>query len=393
VTRGVGYLAFLLASLVLASVARADDVPPEAVIATIPFEVSHEPNRIRLNLAQDGAPPFELWLDTGAEYSVLTPLAARRLGVVVSRTKDDAYRRATRLGVDLQFYVDTRRSDTGARTGWEYGLLGGNLLHNYVVDFDFRGRQIRFLDPKKYAVPGSTAEPEAAVVPIRAGANRPVVEIRINGRPLSVLVDTGCQAPAILSGEAAREIGIDPETLPDYGQGGTAVGPMKLRFLEAAEVEIGGMHFTDVPIKVAPHGWYGMSGETKDSVIGYDLLSRFRTRIDYPHARMWLKREQKIVPYYGVDYAATRAGGALLYPIGGGRYRVMYLFPDSPAVHLGLKSSDVVMPQTADGEVRTDAQLIEAIRTGQRIRVARKMNDTWVDLDLPDDPMLQGQGK
>jgi hypothetical protein len=55
--------AVAFASLALLGVARADDLPPEAVIAAIPFETSQEPNRILVNLAADGSPPFKLMLD------------------------------------------------------------------------------------------------------------------------------------------------------------------------------------------------------------------------------------------------------------------------------------------------------------------------------------------
>ncbi|MCH6568251.1 MAG: nucleotide exchange factor GrpE, partial [Nitrospinae bacterium] len=80
---------------------------------------------------------FPLIVDTGATWSVITPLMARELGVRVRRVKQDPYRRATVLGRDLQFYVDTQSSDTGSKTGWEYGLLGGQFLAAYVVEFDF----------------------------------------------------------------------------------------------------------------------------------------------------------------------------------------------------------------------------------------------------------------
>jgi len=227
VARRLAAIALALAPLALASALRADDVPPEAVVGAIPFEVNREANRIFLNLARDGSPPFDLLLDTGASYSVLTPLVARRLGVAVEALKDTPYRRATRLGTDLQFYVDTRgRSDTGSKTGWEYGLLGGNFLRQFVVDLDFGGRQIRFADANKYATPESAAEPETSVVPLRVGSNRPVVEIRVGGRPIQVLVDTGCQVPLVLSGAAAKQVGIDVDSLADFGDAGTVLGPM-----------------------------------------------------------------------------------------------------------------------------------------------------------------------
>jgi len=390
VARRLAAIAVALAPLALASALRADDLPQEAVIAAIPFEANHEPNRIFLNLAPDSSPPFRLLLDTGAAFSVMTPGTARKLGIAVESLKDSPYRRATRLGTDLQFLVDTRgRSDTGSKTGWEYGLLGGNFLRQFVVDVDFEGRQTRFADANKYAIPQTTAEPETSVVPIRVGGNRPVVEIRVGGRPIQVLIDTGCQVPLVLSGAAAKQVGIDVDSLAEFGDVGTVLGPMHLRLLESVDVEIGGLAFSAVPAVVAPHGWYNMGAEANDSVIGYDLISRFHARLDYPHSRVWLHREKPTVPFFGVDYAATRASGALVYPNGENRFQVIRVLPETPAARLGLKLGDVLMTENPAGGIRTQEQVIQAVREGQRVRVARKINEAWVDLDLPDDPLLQ----
>jgi hypothetical protein len=142
----MGLRAFAVVSLFVASVARAagaPEPPPEAVIATLPFAASREPNRVMVDLAKEGARPFVMMLDTGASDSVITPGMARELGVRVRKIKETPYRRATRLGRDLQFWVDTQSSDTSSRTGFEYGLLGGEFLDDYVLEIDFPGRTIR----------------------------------------------------------------------------------------------------------------------------------------------------------------------------------------------------------------------------------------------------------
>jgi len=117
--------------------------PAEAVIAEVPFLTGDEANRILINLAPDRYKEFRMIVDTGATDSVLTPRYAEKLGVIVRRTKDSPYRQATRLGRDLQFWVDVSSSDTASKTGWEYGLLGGTFLREYVVELDFAGRRVR----------------------------------------------------------------------------------------------------------------------------------------------------------------------------------------------------------------------------------------------------------
>jgi predicted aspartyl protease len=144
-----------------------------------------------------------MMLDTGASASVITPVLARQLGVRVRKLKDTPYRRATRIGRDLQFWVDTRRSDTGSRTGWEYGLLGGEFLDDYVLEIDFPGRTVRFLDPERYQVPESVEAPVERVVALVRAATRISVPIRVNGHELVVMLDTGAPLTAVLSGAAA----------------------------------------------------------------------------------------------------------------------------------------------------------------------------------------------
>lgn len=364
--------------LLLASAAIAvSDVPEDAVVAKLPFLDVAEPNRIFVDLAPDGSAPLQLMLDTGASDSVFTPLAARRAGVSVRRTKSSAYRRETLTGRDLQFWVDTSTSDTGSKTGWEYGLLGGGFLANYVVELDFTARNVRLLDPKRFSVPASAQEPEHFVGKIGT-STRPVLDIEIDGHPLRVLVDTGWPSPVVLSGKAARAAGIDADALPEFGTAFTTRGPMPLRFFEASELKIGPFVFRNVPVQVAPKGWYGMAGETDDSVIGYDLISRFLVRIDYPEKRIWLRRESDAVPYLGVDYAMTRESGAFLSPWPG-LYRVDVVLPDTPAARLGLRPGDLVEKRAG---AKTPEAVLQAIRAGESMKVMRAEDGVMADVHL-----------
>jgi len=187
----------------------AEEPAPEAVLAVLPFLDFPEPNRIIVDLAPEGsAKPLRLMLDTGASHSVMTPPAARELGVQVRRIKQDPYRRPTRLGRDLLFFVDARVTDTGSKTGWEYGLLGGNFLADYVVELDFPAHRVRLLDPKRYAVPPATSAQEEAVVPLRVVGQRPGVEVTLNGKNFVVMLDTGAPWSAVISGELARRAEI-----------------------------------------------------------------------------------------------------------------------------------------------------------------------------------------
>src|SRR5262249_7239479 len=153
--------------------------PPDAIVAELSFLDSREPNRIFLNLAKEGDRDFRLMLDTGASDTVLTPQYARNLGVTVRRVRGRPNERRTRFGRPLQFWIDTQTSDQISRTGFEYGLLGGVFLGEYVLDLDFPARKVRFIDPDRWRVPESVSAPDEAVLPARIVGNRVFVDVGI----------------------------------------------------------------------------------------------------------------------------------------------------------------------------------------------------------------------
>ena len=391
------FLLFLLIPLIPHVAAAAEDAlpavgapdpPPVAVVADLPFEPYHERNRVVIDLAPEGQRPFRLMLDTGASDSVLTPRAARELGVSVRRTKSTPYRKATRLGRDLQFRVNTRRSDTASGVGWEYGLLGGTFLDDYVVEIDFPGRRVRFLDPKEYEVPEAVSAPNERVVPIRLQGTRIGVEIEMNGREVHVMMDTGAPGTLILSGKAARELGIDVDSLSDYGNVGTTVGPMEVRFHETDSFRFAGFEFDTLPILVAPKGWYNIAGPT-DSALGYDVLSQFVVRIDYARRRMWLERTGSTrVTFNGADYELSRRVGALVTSVPAG-YAIWGVQVGGAAAAYGLRNGDVIVVPAGDDMIQIE-EVLTRIEGRQQLTVARRDGEIWIDRILPEDDPFTG---
>jgi predicted aspartyl protease len=359
----------------------AAEPPADAVLADLPFQQGNETNRVLVDLAPEGGKRFVMMLDTGASASFVTPLMARSLGVTVRRNKETPYRRATRLGRDLQFYVDTRSSDTGSKTGWEYGLLGGDFMDEYVVEIDFPGRKVRFLDPKKYRVPESVDAPDETVLAVKVVGSRIAVPVELGGKPIDVALDTGAPDTLILSGKAARKVGIDVDSLADFGRGGTVLGPMELRFYEAPEVRFGGARFSEVPVLVAPKGWYNLA-LGNDSVIGYDVLSQFVLRIDYVGRRIWLKQKPGArITFFGADYARGKEIGAFLIPFGGA-YHAYRVLPDGPAGRFGLRDGDAIVVAEGKEPLALD-EILRRIHAREELTVARRAGDDWVEMPLP----------
>jgi predicted aspartyl protease len=284
----------------------AAEPPAEAVLASLPFDPAAAPRTIAIDLAPKGNArrlPFQL--DTGANASVVTPRLAHAMGVKVSRTKSDPYRRRTVLGRDVQFSVDTRRGDTAAAaTAIEWGVLGGDFLSHYVVELDFAQRRVRFLDPDRFEVPAAAGAPGEAVLALQLVSNRPALRASLDGQPVDLLIDTGAAFGLLLSGAIARQAGIAFARVPGFTVHG-AVGTVEGHAGDVGRLELGPFSFAQVPAVVAPNGFYNL-GFPGDSVLGVDLLAQFLVRIDYPRARLWLRRDADAGPLFDPRRAQGR---------------------------------------------------------------------------------------
>ena len=377
--RACALAASALASWVAATTAFADtgspDPAPEAVLADLPFLESEEANRIYVDLAPPGLKrPLRLLLDTGATATVLTPRAAKAMGIRVRRLKRDPYRRATVLGRDLQIYIDTGSSDTASRTGWEYGLLGGEFLAAYVVELDFAGRRVRFLDPREYQVPESVDAPGEAVLPMKVVSHRPGVTIHVNDQPIQLLLDTGAPMGLMLSGELARAAAVTSRPTPGFAMAGV-MGDVESELGEVARLRFGPFEFTELPVAVAPQGWFNI-GYPGDSMLGYELLAPFTVRLDYPNRRLWLRRNPDArMTFLGADYGAYRDSGVLLEKRKGG-FAVGLVRADSPAARLGIRLGDFLETK------RSPAEVSATIRSAEDVTVVRNENRVRRDVAL-----------
>ena len=284
------------------------DPPPGALIAEIPFEEDSQVTRIAINLAPEGNRPFVMELDTGASDSMMTAEMAKKMGINIRALKSTPYRRRTRLGRDLLFRIDSGSSDRASKSGWSVGLLGARFLAHYLVELDYPGRMVRFYNPKKYKLPKKVTAPNERIVKLKRGGTRLGVEVEVDGKSILTLLDTGAPSPLLLSGKAARKVGIEIDSLEAIGDIGTLYGTTEARLYETEDFELAGFEFPLTPIVVAPKGLFNAGGST-DSVLGYDILRHFVIRLDYKKARMWLRRAPETpMTFLGRDYAVARTG-------------------------------------------------------------------------------------
>ncbi len=341
-----------------------------AVLAEVPFLGEGDAGAVFIDLSPPGSvKELRLQLDTGATQTVLTPGYARELGVRIRRDKSTPYRRKTLLGRDLQFYVDTRLSDTGGRTRMDYGLLGGNFLSHYVVEVDYPGRTVRFLDPDHFEVPKETSAAGEAVLPMRLVSNRPLVRVQVNGETVQMLLDTGGSLGLLLGGREARKAGLEGRSVAGLALHGV-LGEIGVEFAEAGSVRLGPFPIEPCPVLVAPRGMY-QQGTASDSVIGHDVLASYVVRLDYPRRRVWLGAAGDATPvFFGSDYTLVRRSGAVLYH-GEAGVTIGMVIGGSAAERLGLRPQDV-FDEVDPGDPELDVEALHAaIEGGGPLRIRR----------------------
>ncbi|MEE9608802.1 MAG: aspartyl protease family protein [Myxococcota bacterium] len=283
-----------LAALGVGAAARAE----QGVLADLPF-LDQVPGwgsigdgHIGIDLSPNPERPFPMLLDTGAAFSAMTPRYARKLHVTVRRLKSDPYRRKTVLGRDLQFVVMTGSSDTGSRTGVIAGLVGGNFLEEYVIEVDYAGRRVRFLDPDVYRVSQASAEPGEIVVPMRLTDRRPMIEIRLGSGSAWFLMDTGAPTDLNVSEERARTLAIQVSPDAQTVRGLNLYGTDRSALVALERARVGDFDLQDVSLEVAlrkgsSYRITNVAGPDQ-ALLGNAFLRRFRVRFDYPHRRVGL---------------------------------------------------------------------------------------------------------
>jgi hypothetical protein len=271
--------------VLVAASSRADEPPPDAVLAALPF-LEARPGQVKIDLGAEGGRPLELLVQTEQLQSFATAGGARALGIPVRRNKQSPYRRETCLGRDLELYVDTRRGDTGEAPGGDYALVGAPFLSRFVLEVDFPGRRVRFLDPERYRVPES--DPGNAVLAMRQRTTQPLIEIEVGGIRVPALIATGAPGTLVLPrGWVSPEarVRLDPETTATLD---LPPGSGAMEAATAATVRLGPFEEVDVPLLVAADGVWNQ-GPRSPALLGVDFLRRFVLRIDYPRARVWVR--------------------------------------------------------------------------------------------------------
>ncbi len=282
----------LAGALLPAAAHAAETCAPPVAEATISLAVEHGSAFVPMTI--NGRPATFL-LDTGAESTLLSTEAAKRLGLAAHYTYS---RRIAGFGGVLptgEVHPDSVLVGGLAMPGFfalvaavqlarlrgeaADGLLGADILAEHDLDMDLLDRRLTLYAPVTCDAPplpwGRGAHGTAAHVSMRRHL---VFDVQIAGKVLPAFIDTGAQV-SFIDGAAAARLGVDAAALrqdPTVNVRGVASGERGLRRHRFARLDVAGVGWTGPVLVVAPLGL-----DDADVILGADFLDSHRVWFAY----------------------------------------------------------------------------------------------------------------
>jgi len=171
------------------------------------------------------------------------------------------------------------------------GLLGAQVLKQYMVRFNFNGRTMSLLDPGSYKPPAG-----AVLVPFELDEDLPIVHVTLDAGsgPLDagLMVDTGAAAFIELNRpfvDAHRLLDAIPDAKADdrpAALGGTA----PFLYGTARRAVFGGVTFDHPRIGLSRATSGSSSRSERDGILGNDLLRNWVVTVDYRRRTLVLEK-------------------------------------------------------------------------------------------------------
>ena len=158
-------------------------------------------------------------------------------------------------------------------------IVGLDLLGHGGLSIDYRSKQLLF---------GQIELPHW-VASFASGSPQVIVDLRIDERPMRLLVDTGAQYLILFDRKGLEQFGVsalrpqtETQTISNFG------GGVQLRLVHLADVSVGGMEFRDQPAYLTQAD--SVSVFDFDGVLGVAALNLQRIDFDFDRGRVgWVR--------------------------------------------------------------------------------------------------------
>jgi predicted aspartyl protease len=344
---------FFCACFLLCSFASlAQEKPTERTTVSLYFLPGD--NRPMIQGKMNGLLVCNLCVDTGSTISFLTETTAKKLFLTPQPAiGDDNQPIVTPYsnGKTAEF-VGVNRVEIGtltlARCGFILipdnlfhnifgetidGMLGTNVLTNLAMLIDNEKAEITFwksgnvTDLQRIAVGMGKAAP----LPLIPREELMTLPVRFNGQTENLTIDTGAQGTSVPA-EFARRLALPPakQSLKETSLYSTVT----LETINVGTVAVGDNVLKDVPIHYSKEQIPRLS-----SVLGMDVVSKFRVLLDFPQKRLYLQPVQS-----KTETSAPRVGiGLNMNLTKDKKIIVKEVTAGAPADEAGMKVGDEIV--------------------------------------------------
>lgn len=305
-----------------------------------------------------------LCVDSGAGIHVLSPEAGARLGLLreergsqtvtgtaASVRAQKVLLRNLRLGAAALADTEAVVVALPGLLGCD-GLLGYPLFAQFAVTLDYLTSTVTLTPYAEFTPPdGATA------LALRLEGNIPQLEVRLDGLPAWVELDTGSSGELDLTTpfvEANRLRERYPKRIAmptGLGVGGVTYGDVA----RAERLELGPFALPKPLIRLSQQTTGADASQRVAGRLGAEVLSRFRLTFDYQSKRLFLTPNTRL----GDPFLFTRTG---LLPVREGKnWVVFHVLPDSPASEAGIQAGDRLLFVNARATERLSAYTLNEL--------------------------------
>lgn len=345
--------------IAIAAVLYAGVALAQKPVASFPFEQygDHSFIKVKVNNSEE----LDFIFDTGDGLTVLNIDRAKELGMTSGSTATTTSAEGTISGKlvkhneltvggapvhNIKVY-ETSLTHLEISIGRNIdGIIGYDILNNYVVSMNFDTKMIELYNPKSYKYKG-----DGKMMSINLTSFIPHIAGQVtlaNGEQLKgeFFIDTGAKAtvdfntPFVETNELASKIG-DSYIYLVAGLGDTEYEHHRGK---VKSFQFEGFSFDNMPVGLS-HAKHGIQNHKKISgIIGSGVLSRFNIVYNYAEKKMYWEKAKS----YADAFPVNASGIELQLSKDKSQVLVHKVFDNSPAYEIGVELDSVI--EAVDGE-------------------------------------------
>ncbi|HET6350477.1 MAG TPA: PDZ domain-containing protein [Candidatus Krumholzibacteria bacterium] len=321
--------------------------------ARLPFE--YIGRHVWLRVAVDGHAPANFVFDTGASLSVIDSTYAASIGLKTEGSMQ-AMGGASSKGRASFATVDSLRVAASDGDGIEVhglkvavvslnpllapffwrdcaGIVGFDVISQFVTRLDYDGHQLFFFDPKTFKYDG-----KGTALAMTLAGNVPVVDIKVDGAyEGGARVDVGSDALLDLHTPFVKKNDLIAKAKKSITTTAGGVGGLfHSQLARMQSVEVGPYTIDDPLIGLSTTEQGALASEDYAGNIGNRLLERFTVTLDYERRQIWLEPGA----HYSEHANYSRLGARFAKM--GDNVIATQIIAGSAAEKAGLREGDVV---------------------------------------------------